>query len=350
MMENFIKLFFVFLLSFGACSNNIAQTPDNETTFNKFPRVQLLDENDFMKFDTINPIGLLLFQDTILIIRNGANGSKYHFSSINLNTRYFISHHIESGYNTGQSLGFLSYGIVSSNLWACDLNKQKVILSPLFEPNKKPDEVKELELPVFYYSIQMDSDSTLICSGNYDSDFKLTRLNLSTGKVLDEWIPYQKAGSESPAREEKMAYESFLCLKPSANKCVLACRYSDQIEVIDLDRKKSTIIKGPEGFEPEVDVLILNDGKKMISRNNDTRFAAVSVKATDKHIYVLFSGNREEETLPYYGKNIYVFDWDGAPVKRIELKDYVNDFVVTSDDSRIYTFNPQTKLLKTAEI
>jgi hypothetical protein len=88
----------------------------------------------------------------------------------------------------------------------------------------------------------------------------------------------------------------------------------------------------------------------MISRNNNTRFAAVSVKATDNHIYVLFSGNREEETLPYYGKNIYVFDWDGAPVKKIALKDYINDFVVTSDDSRIYTFNPQTKLLKTAEI
>ncbi|GAB1405348.1 hypothetical protein MASR1M74_25290 [Lentimicrobium sp.] len=350
MIGNSIKLLSVFLFSFGACSNNITKTPENETTFNKFPLVQLLDENDFMKFDTINPDGLLLFQDTILIIRNRANSSKYHFSSINLNTRNFISHHIESGYKTGQSLGFLSWGIISSNLWVSDLNKQKIILSPLFNPDKKSGESKEMQLPVFYYSIQMDSDSTLIGSGNYDSDYKLTRLNLSTGKVLDEMIPYHKAGSENLAREEKMAYESFLCIKPSANKCVLACRYADQIEVIDLDRRKSIIIKGPNGFEPDVEVLIGNDGKKMISRNNDTRFAAVSLKTTDNYIYVLFSGNREEETFPYYGKNIYVFDWDGAPVKRIELKDYINDFVVTNDDSKIYTFNPQTKLLKTAEI
>jgi len=349
-MRNSIKLLSVFLLSFGACSNNLTKAPVNETTFNKFPLIQLLDENDFMKFDTINPDGLLLFQDTILIIRNRANSSKYHFSSINLNTRNFISPHIESGYNTGQSLGFLSYGIVSSNLWAYDLNKQKIILSPFFVTSEKSGKNKELRMPVFHYSVQMDSDSTMIGSGNYDSDYKLTRFHLSTGKVLDELIPYHKAGSENLAREEKMAYESFLCLKPSANKCVLACRYADQIEVIDLDRRKSIIIKGPDGFEPEVDVLIGNDGNKMISRSNDTRFAAVSVKATDKHIYVLFSGNREEETLPYYGKNIYVFDWNGAPVKRIELKDYINDFVVTSDDSRIYTFNPQTKLLKTAEI
>ncbi len=350
MMRNSIKILSVFLLSFGACSNNITKTPENETTFNKFPLVQLLEENEFMKFDTISPDGLFLYHDTLLIIRNKANSSKYHFSSINLNSRNFISHHIESGYKTGQSLGFLSYGIVSSNLWVYDLNKQKIILSPLLLTNKKSDESKELPLPVFYYSIQMDSDSTLIGSGNYDSDFKLTRSNLSTGKVLDELIPYHKAGSENPAREEKMAYESFLCLKPSANKCVLACRYADQIEVFDLDTKKSTIIKGPDGFGPEVDVVAGYEGKKMISRNNNTRFAAVSVKATDNHIYVLFSGNREEETLPYYGKNIYVFDWDGAPVKKIALKDYINDFVVTSDDSRIYTFNPQTKLLKTAEI
>jgi hypothetical protein len=350
MMRNSIKILSVFLLSFGACSNNITKTPENETTFNKFPLVQLLEENEFMKFDTISPDGLFLYHDTLLIIRNKANSSKYHFSSINLNSRNFISHHIESGYKTGQSLGFLSYGIVSSNLWVYDLNKQKIILSPLLLTDKKSDESKELPLPVFYYSIQMDSDSTLIGSGNYDSDFKLTRFNLSTGKVLDELIPYHKAGSENPAREEKMAYESFLCLKPSANKCVLACRYADQIEVFDLDTKKSTIIKGPDGFGPEVDVVAGYEGKKMISRNNNTRFAAVSVKATDNHIYVLFSGNREEEILPYYGKNIYVFDWDGAPVKKIALKDYINDFVVTSDDSRIYTFNPQTKLLKTAEI
>ncbi|MDD3742447.1 MAG: BF3164 family lipoprotein, partial [Lentimicrobiaceae bacterium] len=292
MIGNSIKLLSVFLFSFGACSNNITKTPENETTFNKFPLVQLLDENDFMKFDTINPDGLLLFQDTILIIRNRANSSKYHFSSINLNTRNFISHHIESGYKTGQSLGFLSWGIISSNLWVSDLNKQKIILSPLFNPDKKSGESKEMQLPVFYYSIQMDSDSTLIGSGNYDSDYKLTRLNLSTGKVLDEMIPYHKAGSENLAREEKMAYESFLCIKPSANKCVLACRYADQIEVIDLDRRKSIIIKGPNGFEPDVEVLIGNDGKKMISRNNDTSLAAVSLKATDNYIYVLFSGNR----------------------------------------------------------
>ncbi len=349
-MENPIKLLCFVLLLFGACSNKMTKAPANGTSFKKFPVVQSIEESDFMKMDTMSPEGLLLYDDTLLIIRNRASGSKHHFTSINLNTRNFVSHHIEPGYKTGQSLGFLSYGIQASSLWVIDLNKQKVILSPIVKQDEKSAEIKELALPVFYYSAQMVDDTTLIGSGNYDSDYKLTKLNLSTGAIIEELIPYEKAGSEHIAREEKMAYESFLCLNPSGNKCVLACRYSDQIEVIDLDLRKSKICKGPEGFEPEVTVMMGYDGKKMVSRNKDTRFAAVSLKATERHIYLLFSGNTENANHPYFGKNIYVYDWNGSPVKKIELKDYINDFVVTNDDSRIYIYNPQTKLLKTAKI
>ncbi len=349
-MRNFIKSFLILLLFLGACSKHLTKTAAQGTELSKFQIIQTADEPDYMELGMYNPNGLILYHDTVLIIRNTSDNSTHHFTSINLNNRELIGQHLEAGFKTGQSMDFLSYGIVSSNLWVYDLRKQKVILNPILHSEREASEANELALTSFYYSIQMDSDSTIIGSGNYKSDYKLSRLNLVTVEVIDELIPYAKTGSKKLSREDKMANESFLSLKPSADKCVLAARYADQIEIVDLESRESIIAKGAEGFEADVSFMTGSDGTKLMVRNASTRFAAVRLKATDNYIYVLFSGSTEQASYPYFGKNIYVYDWNGTAVKQIELQDYINDFVVTMDDTRIYTYNPQTKLLKTAEI
>ncbi|MCK9292341.1 MAG: BF3164 family lipoprotein [Bacteroidales bacterium] len=349
-MRNFIKSFLILLLFLGACSKHLTKTAAQGTELSKFQIIQTADERDYMELGMYNPNGLILYHDTVLIIRNTSDNSTHHFTSINLNNRELIGQHLEAGFKTGQSMDFLSYGIVSSNLWVYDLRKQKVILNPILHSEREASEANELALTSFYYSIQMDSDSTVIGSGNYESDYKLSRLNLVTAEVIDELIPYAKTGSKKLSREDKMANESFLSLKPSADKCVLAARYADQIEIVDLESRKSIIVKGAEGFDADVSFMTGFDGAKLMARNANTRFAAVRLKATDNYIYVLFSGSTEQASYPYFGKNIYVYAWNGTAVKQIELQDYINDFVVTMDDTRIYTYNPQTKLLKTAEI
>jgi len=350
-MENSFKLVVFFTLSFFiACSNNVIKKPVNAIEFKKFPVVQTLKEYDFIKIDTIKPFGLMLYKDTILLIRNSPNKAKYHFTTLNLKTHSFLTNYIESGYKTGQSLGFLSSGIMANYIWVFDLNKQEVIFSSLDSRSGKTIEIKESGLPLSYYSVQMIDDTTLIGSGDYDSDYKLAKYNLAKSTVQEQLVPYNYEGTKETAREDKMAYESFLFLKPTGNKCVLACRYADQIEVVDLDSRKSKLIKGPEGFEPDVMVMVGSDGKKLSARNADTRFAFVNGKVTDKYIYLLYSGNKEDSGHFNYGKYIYVYDWNGTPVKKIELKDYISDFVVTKDDNFIYTYNPVTKFLQTAKL
>ncbi len=349
-MHNFIKSFLILLLFLGACSKHLTKTAAQGTELSKSQIIQTADERDYMELGMFNPNGLMLYHDTVLIIRNTSDNSTHHFTSINLNNRELIGQHLEAGFKTGQSMDFLSYGIVSSNIWVYDLRKQKIILNPLLQSEREASESNELSLTSFYYSVQMDSDTTLIGSGNYESDYKLSRLKLTTAEVLDELIPYAKSVSKKLSREDKMANESFLSLKPSADKCVLAARYADHIEIIDLESRESIIVKGAEGFEADLSFMNGYDGKKLLVRNSKTRFAALSVKTTDNYIYILFSGSTEQASHPYFGKNIYVYDWNGTAVKHIKLKDYIDDFVVTKDDSRIYTYNPETKLLKTAEI
>ncbi|MDB9755723.1 TolB-like 6-bladed beta-propeller domain-containing protein, partial [Winogradskyella sp.] len=48
----------------------------------------------------------------------------------------------------------------------------------------------------------------------------------------------------------------------------------------------------------------------------------------------------------HYGNIIYVYTWDGKPIKKLLLAHYILDFIVLSDDSAIYAYNPSKKSLE----
>jgi hypothetical protein len=192
----------------------------------------------------------------------------------------------------------------------------------------------------------------LLASGDYDSplDYKIAMVNLNTGKTSGHMIPYSSDPSKPFSREDKMAYESFLYIKPLKDKAVIACRYADQIEIIDIKSQQAKIIRGPEGFEPKLAVMIGNGGKKISTRDSETRFAFLTGKVTNQFIYLLFSGYTDQTEHRDYGSTIYVYDWNGKPIKSFLFKNDIKDFAVTTNDSLIYTFNPKTKFVSVANI
>lgn len=341
--------FSLLLAAFFSCGSSVVKK--DKGTFTRFPAEKLLEETEFLKINSLSPDGLSLYADTVLFIRNTARSSKHHFSLFNLKSKGFLHSSLEVGRKPGQSLSFVSYGIANGYLWVYDVIKDKIILTRLDNVVRgKIDSANESPISTFYYAIQLLNDSTIIASGNYDADHKVFQLNLSTQQIEKQLAPYSTDPATPYSRAQKMAYESFLFLKPSNDKCVLACRYTDQIEIVDLSTQTSKIIKGPESFEPDVVIMKGNDGKELSTRGSDTRYAFVKGKVTNKFIYLLYSGNNHESEHLYYGKYIYVYDWNGNPVQKIKLKDYILDFVVTQDDSIIYTYNPDSKYIMTAKL
>lgn len=336
------------LVSFFSCSSVVKK---DKGTFTRFPKEKILEETEFLKISALAPDGLLLYADSVLFIRNAARSSKHHFSLVNLKNKNFLHSTLVMGRKPGQSLSFMSYGISNGYLWVNDVIKSNVILTDINNAMRgTADSAKENALLTHYYAIQLLNDSTVIASGNYDADHKLFQVNLSTQAVEKELVPYAADPAGPFTRAKKMAYQSFLFLKPSNDKCVLACRYADQIEIVGLKTETSNIIKGPESYQPEVVTMKGHDGKELSTRGSDTRYAFVKGKVTNKYIYLLYSGNNHESEHLYYGKYIYVYDWNGNPIQRLELKNYVLDFVVTQDDSIIYTYNPESKYINMAKL
>ncbi|MBL7731478.1 MAG: hypothetical protein JNM88_09900 [Chitinophagaceae bacterium] len=324
---------------------------DSITTFSRFPIEQRLVYTDSFSVQQLKPDGLLLYNDSVLFIRNTVNTSAYCFSLFHTVSRRFIGVQLETGRKYGQSLSFLSYGLNGNNLWVHDVIKDKIIISDIDSAlQKKPGGFHEEPLDAFYYSLQLGTGSRIVATGDYDSPFRIFVLNFSAPGQKDQFIPYTTDSLKPVSRIEKTAYESFLFLKPSGDKCVLACRYADQVEVIDLSAKRSSVTRGPEVYQPAMIVRETNDGKQSSTRGADTRYAFVKGKVTDRYIYLLYSGNNHETEHLYYGKYIYVYDWYGKPVKRLELDQDVLDIAVSRNDSLIYIYEPATRHVKTAKL
>lgn len=312
-------------------------------TFTSFPAERQLTGKPWWKSQETGIEGLALYADSLLLVRH-ANGQPYHFSLLDIKHATPVSSAIPVGNKPGQSTGFIAYGLQYHLLWVYDLLKDKIIVHNLAKTGpEKERTAREYALPVFYYSAQLLNDSTLLGSGDYDSPYKLSLIDLATGQPGEQLIKYDPGLS----RAQKSAYESFLFLKPTADKCVLACRYADQIEVVDLTTRRSIIVNGPEHYKPDVMVMTGNDGKELSTRNGRTRFAFVRGKVTNQYIYLLYSGNNHESNHHSQGKYLYVYDWQGNPVQKITLGSYAVDFAVTQDDATLYTYHPSTQSIQT---
>ena len=332
------------LLASISCGTN--KVVNSKPAIIYFPTEKELDEKPLQVVRGIIPDGVMLANDSLFIFRIlNQSPSVAHFNLWNYKRGQHAGTLLPSGRKQGQSLGFLSYGLLGTKLWVNDVAKEKMIMVET-DTTSLHNSLMEHPMPTFYYSIQVLNDSIVLASGDYESNHKIFLVNAKTGKPLDSLIDYKFNDGSPLLREEKMAYESFLYVQPSKEKCVLACRYSDQIEIVDLVKRTSRIVVGPEGYSPDVMVATGNDGKKLSTRNNDTRYSFVRGKTTDQFIYLLYSGNNHTSEHKTYGNCLYVYDWEGNAVSKLTFKDDVADFALDRANKKLYSYHPKTKEIK----
>lgn len=338
-----VSIVFIGIIFLGCSSqSSVRVSPD----FNRFDSEIQLNTQTHTYLQGIFPDGILLLNDSSLMIRSIPGRSPYHFQVMNLKEQGIKKMLLPAGRKHGQSMGFLSYGILNGKIWVNDIIKEKVMLFDTIGGQQ----FQEFPIPVFYYSTVLLNDSVLLGAGNYDGQFKLESFDMKTGMLLKQLIPYSTDLAYFVPREQKMAYESFLFLKPAGDRCVLASRYADQIEIVDLNNNVSKIIRGPEGFGPDMVVANGNDGKKLSTRNSNTRYAFVKGKTNNKFIYLLFSGHQHESEHLHYGNCIFVYDWEGHPVKKLQFKDDILDFDITSDNSILYACHPKGNFISKTKL
>lgn len=153
--------------------------------------------------------------------------------------------------------------------------------------------------------------------------------------------------SEYPSQDETerkipnalrgMAYQGTLCASPALDKLVYAVNFSPIFMIYTVG--EDSLVKTHEwiGAYPIYQPVEKNGSRSapMSSRN---RMGFISTYATDRYVYLLYSGKslQEHREKALTGNVIYQLDWDGRPVARLELDVQLSQFCVTDADDRIY--------------
>lgn len=355
-MYNVRSLLYFFCITTGnfACST-MNRNAKPIRSFEKFPAVSVQTETRLLDVELPTPQLMTIYRDSLLLVVNNLNSNPHHVRVFDIKQKKTVNNIFPASQKKGGTLAFMSFGITDSLVWVFDVAKNGFIATDLdgvLKSNGGLENYSEYRIKpqVFYYDAVLLNRHEALLSGNYDTDEKLRYVNFSDTALSKVLLFYTKDSAISSSRFNKMSYESFMMLKPDKKKVVLAGRYTDQFELLDLADGKYKKVSGPAGFLPRLMHFRDNTGATGGTPDEETRYGFLKGHVTDKFVYLLFSGYHFRSPHQFYGNKIVVYDWEGNPVRQINLKNDIVDFSVTSDDRILYTLNPQTKVISFSEI
>lgn len=327
-----LKSILLSLALVNACSSNYA--PEHaDIVFTKFPSTEHVALKNLFPLD-IRSVSKIHLTDSTILFKNHEGVNDYFFYEYLLSRKELVQQYIKGGRGEGEAFGSFSSGIYEDKLWMFDVSARKIIFAGLGSGS-----IEEYKVPHFYYNIQIVNGLKAIGSGAFHSTYKLQQIDLASETEDFEYGEYNNVPPDVSVGAWKKAYESQFYLSPDEQYGVAASLLSDQIEIFDLQNKTSKVISGPENFKAEFIVYKDDWGKDIVQNTEKTRFAFLNASVTDKYIYLLYSGKNNKADKSFYGEYIYVFDWNGNPVKKLTLDKSVLCIAVSKDDKVLYTFD-----------
>ncbi|MBK6826270.1 MAG: hypothetical protein IPG86_05130 [Chitinophagaceae bacterium] len=335
------------LIALGVSMGTFSQSPSSDTIiFSRFPaESNLQPETVFpLKNEYVRRIYL---EDNTITTWSINKDQGYFFRPYNLQGQPLNKGFIGFGSGQYEVSGAISGGCHRGMYWLHDVSAGKIVTASPQKNSSEPVQLKEYDFPEFYYSVLLLDSLQVIATGRYDAAEKLHRIQLPAFKLLSAYRLYTPPPGKTPLNTWRESFISFLFKHPDQSMAVLACRFTDQLDFVDLKTGKSRVVKGPENF-PAMFGSIYSNGRDHLERTEDTRFAFVSGTVTAKYVYLLYSGNHEVDgagNLNSTGKKVYVYDWAGKPVRVLNFPQYISCISVNDDDSLLYAFDTDREMI-----
>ncbi|MDD3310461.1 MAG: BF3164 family lipoprotein [Dysgonamonadaceae bacterium] len=152
------------------------------------------------------------------------------------------------------------------------------------------------------------------------------------GNFMNHAGTYPSEEISKNAQARFFLYQGDLCSQPEGGYFSLGSSYSDNLEFYKIQNGQTELLKkyGARDVEAKFENTVQLDDNCLLGYK--------SSYATDKYCYMLYSGKTfaENNRRVSWGKNIFVFEWDGNFVKSFRLDHEVLAFAVDESNGIIY--------------
>lgn len=210
--------------------------------------------------------------------------------------------------------------------------------------------MRSLPIDKQYYKLTLLDSLTFLSVGDWFSKFKIQQVDQMSNKKITEFGKFIGGIEDVPLEGLKDAYQAFIYSKPSCDKVVLAYRFTDAVEIFDLQNQNNyKMVQGPLGFDIDLK-FNTSRGYAYFAKDEKTRKAFIAGTVIDKYIYLAYSGQIRSDENWNWAKYIHVYDWDGNPVMRLTFDRYISSLTVSNDDKIMYAFDINNGYIVKSEI
>lgn len=259
----------------------------------------------------------------------------------------FLGDFATKGLGPDEVLFLTTLNALNNNLYFWDINKKELV-------SVNPENYQR------NYSVKIENDTSslinafkvfpleekLYAATGLVKNKRMALLN-NEGKVITTFGDYPKEDKNQVYTdvENGFAYQSIIAYQPERHILAVGSREGESIAFYNLTNRRSpSLIKEYVCSYPSYkDSSTENSQSVTFLPDNIT--GMVDMKSLDKYCICLFSGKTRKPGEAYEGgRYILIFDWDGNPVKSIDLgRGYTNIAVNEADKELILLGNdPQT--------
>lgn len=314
MKNHFLILLFIL---FYSCSDDkslnfiIYESSEAEKNIYQYQPFKLKGQNLGLTNDSIlySPRDIDVSGDTLLVTDSKGD---YLILLFDLTNSQLLGSFNAKGYGPNEMMDAPFAQFLSKNrLNAYDITLSKVNTLEVSEKSIKI--TNQYKVPRMVYNVHAISDSVVL-GLTYTGDSRLVRINRKSNEEIPIGDIPKIDNSNIPKHILGQAFDSKLHLSSDKSFAIISNRYSDQIEIFDLNNVEENpiIIKGPDFFNPVI--KIANRGEStVLAQNDEMRFGYVDLYTAENYIYGLYSGNsrKEKPGVAHYGDKVLVFDFEG---------------------------------------
>lgn len=335
-----VKYFLFMVLSalFTSCEQQKEYENSSRLVLADFPEVVQL-KGQTLEFD--EPImrpSYIYFADSFLIVKEDRADFLLH--KYNLNSLRKESECFTFGSGPNEFLWIQSIQFDDSCLWLADIQSASISQysreNVLLSDSLGVELIRKISFEDHFKNIIVLPDSQFVAIVANTNKKRLSYYDFK-GDFVETKGDFPKFGNEFTDFENLEGFVCNMVLSPDKDQLFLFHMYTDLIEIYNLHGELKKRIHGPDCFFPEVKQMSQDDMIRVGSIPDKSRDAYFCPVVVDDKIYVLYSGAYYNPMKPaYLLSNVFVFDNDGAPLKRYSLDRPICGLAVDPKTNTLY--------------